>query len=120
MLELPLVGPGIERHVLFPNRTNVSWYRELEPGRIRARIFERGVGETMSSGTGACGAAVAYHLAGGPRTVKVELDPRAHQGQLQHLELLASDRALRIADRDVLKAPGATADVELAAAIRSS
>ena len=74
MLELPLVGPGIERHVLFPNRTNVSWYRELEPGRIRARIFERGVGETMSSGTGACGAAVAYHLAGGPRTVKVELD----------------------------------------------
>ena len=34
---------------------------------IRARIFERGVGETLSSGTGASGAAVAYHLAGGPR-----------------------------------------------------
>ena len=52
----------------------MSWYRELEPGVIRARIFERGVGETLSSGTGACGAAVAYHLAGGPRAIIVRLD----------------------------------------------
>jgi len=73
-LDLPTIGPAIEHHELFPNRTNVSWYRELEPGRIRARIFERGVGETMSSGTGACGAAVAYHLAGGPAAVTVSLD----------------------------------------------
>lgn len=64
-LDLPAIGPRIERHPLFPNRTNVSWYCELEPGVIRARIFERGVGETMSSGTGASGAAVAYVLAGG-------------------------------------------------------
>jgi len=41
---------------------------------IRARIFERGAGETLSSGTGACGAAVAHHLAGGPATVLVALD----------------------------------------------
>ena len=73
-LELPAVGPAIENHPLFPNRTNVSWYRVLEPGVIRARIFERGVGETMSSGTGASGAAVAYHLAGGERNVTVRLD----------------------------------------------
>jgi diaminopimelate epimerase len=73
-LDLPAIGPAIEHHALFPNRTNVSWYRELEPGRIRARIFERGVGETMSSGTGACGAAVAYRLAGGPATITVVLD----------------------------------------------
>ncbi len=73
-LDLPLVGPAIEHHPLFPNRTNVSWYRELEPGVIRARIFERGAGETLSSGTGACGAAVAYHLAGGPRQIVVVLD----------------------------------------------
>ncbi|MDX8150086.1 diaminopimelate epimerase [Patulibacter brassicae] len=66
-LDLPAIGPAIERHARFPNRTNVSWYAELEPGRIRARIFERGVGETMSSGTGASGAAVAYALAGGGR-----------------------------------------------------
>ena len=50
---------------LFPNRTNVSSGRELGAGRIRARIFERGVGETLSRGTGACGAAVAHVLRGG-------------------------------------------------------
>ncbi len=41
---------------------------------IRARIFERGVGETQSSGTGACGAAVAYVLRGGDSPVTVRLD----------------------------------------------
>jgi diaminopimelate epimerase len=64
-LDLAEVGPPIESHPDFPNRTNVSWYAELAPGppvRIRARIFERGVGETLSSGTGASGAAVAYLL----------------------------------------------------------
>ncbi|HEY7831154.1 MAG TPA: diaminopimelate epimerase [Solirubrobacteraceae bacterium] len=64
-LDLPAIGPAIEGHELFPNRTNVSWYTETEPNRIRARIFERGVGETLSSGTGATGATVAYLLRGG-------------------------------------------------------
>jgi diaminopimelate epimerase len=102
-LDLPAIGPGIESHELFPNRTNVSWYTEIDAdapdsteidanptdsaeidadpthsveidanpthstprARIRARIFERGAGETLSSGTGATGAAVAYHLRGG-------------------------------------------------------
>jgi diaminopimelate epimerase len=59
-LDLSALGPPIEGHELFPNRTNVSWYTPLSEGRIRARIFERGVGETLSSGTGATGAAVAY------------------------------------------------------------
>ena len=49
-------------------------FAELEPGVIRARIFERGVGETMSSGTGASGAAVASVLRGGDSPVTVELD----------------------------------------------
>jgi diaminopimelate epimerase len=65
-LDLELLGAPIEGHEDFPNRTNVSWYAELEKGptaRIRARIFERGVGETLSSGTGATGAAIAYLLA---------------------------------------------------------
>ena len=46
----------------------------LGPGRIRARIFERGVGETSASGTGAIGAAVAYVLSGGDSPVTVVLD----------------------------------------------
>jgi diaminopimelate epimerase len=74
-LDLPAIGPGIEHHDLFaPSRTNVSWWTELEPGVIRARIFERGVGETLSSGTGATGAAVSYVLKGGDSEVTVKLD----------------------------------------------
>ena len=73
-LDLAAIGPGIERNELFPNRTNVSFAREVEPGVVRARIFERGVGETMSSGTGAAGAAVAYVLRGGDSPVTVRLD----------------------------------------------
>jgi diaminopimelate epimerase len=64
-LDLSVFGPQIEGHQRFPNRTNVSWYTEIEPSRIRARIFERGVGETLSSGTGATGAAVAHVLSQG-------------------------------------------------------
>ena len=73
-LKLGHIGPGIERHALFPNRTNVSWYVPLAPDRIRARIFERGVGETSASGTGASGAAIAHVLAGGDSPVTVVLD----------------------------------------------
>jgi len=73
-LRLPALGPEIEHHELFPRRTNVSWFAESGPGRIRARIFERGVGETSASGTGATGAAVAYVLAGGSSPVTVQLD----------------------------------------------
>jgi diaminopimelate epimerase len=73
-LDLPAIGPGIEHHELFPNRTNVSWYAPLDARRIRARIFERGVGETSASGTGATGAAVASVLAGGASPVTVVLD----------------------------------------------
>jgi diaminopimelate epimerase len=73
-LDLQQVGPPIERHERFPNRTNVSFYAELAPGVIRARIFERGVGETMASGTGASGAAVAYALKGGDSPFTVRLD----------------------------------------------
>ncbi len=73
-LDLAVVGPAIERHVMFPNRTNVSWFTDVEPGVIRTRIFERGVGETMSSGTGAIGAAIAHVLRGGSSPVTVGLD----------------------------------------------
>jgi diaminopimelate epimerase len=73
-LDLAAVGPGVERHPLFPNRTNVSFFRALAGDRIRARIFERGVGETSASGTGASGAAIAHVLRGGDSPVTVELD----------------------------------------------
>ncbi|HEY8581638.1 MAG TPA: diaminopimelate epimerase [Capillimicrobium sp.] len=73
-LDLPAVGPAIERSELFPNRANVSFYAPIDDATIRARIFERGVGETLSSGTGATGAAVAHVLRGGDSPVTVKLD----------------------------------------------
>jgi diaminopimelate epimerase len=73
-LDLPQIGPDIQHSPQFPHRTNVSFFCELEPGVIRARIYERGVGETMSSGTGATGAAIAYVLRGGESPVRVVLD----------------------------------------------
>jgi diaminopimelate epimerase len=73
-LDLPAIGPAIEHDPRFPNRTNVSFWCPTAPDAIRARIFERGVGETRSSGTGACGAAVAFALQGGGSPVTVQLD----------------------------------------------
>jgi diaminopimelate epimerase len=73
-LDLGVYGPEIERHELFPNRTNVSFWRRSGDAEIRARIFERGVGETMASGTGATGAAVAAVLRGLDSPVTVALD----------------------------------------------
>src|SRR3954454_862089 len=73
-LDLAAIGPGIEHHAAFPHRTNVSFFRALAADRIRARIFERGVGETSASGTGASGAAIAHVLRGGDSPVTVVLD----------------------------------------------
>jgi diaminopimelate epimerase len=73
-LDLNRYGPEIEGHELFPRRTNVSFWRRTGEHAVRARIFERGVGETMSSGTGASGAAVAAVLRGVQSPVTVTLD----------------------------------------------
>jgi diaminopimelate epimerase len=73
-LDLQAIGPPIEHHALFPNRTNVSFWAPKDDHTIRARIFERGVGETLSSGTGASGAAVAHVIGGGASPVTVRLD----------------------------------------------
>jgi diaminopimelate epimerase len=73
-LDLGVLGRPIEAHDLFPNRTNVSFWQRDSDTEITARIFERGVGETLSSGTGATGAAVAFVLRGGASPVTVHLD----------------------------------------------
>jgi len=58
------VGAAIERHPRFPNRTNVSFIKHMDGLNIDVRFFERGAGETMSSGTGSTGAAVSSILRG--------------------------------------------------------
>jgi diaminopimelate epimerase len=52
-------GPLIERHERFPQRVNAGFMQVLDPHRIRLRVYERGAGETLACGTGACAAAVA-------------------------------------------------------------
>ena len=51
-------GPLIERHARFPQRVNAGFMQVLDRGRIRLRVYERGAGETLSCGTGACAAVV--------------------------------------------------------------
>ena len=58
------LGAEIERHPFFPNRTNVEFYRVLSAHDVEVRFWERGVGHTLSSGTGSCAAALAAILNG--------------------------------------------------------
>ena len=64
--EFPLhaVGPKIEHHSIFPNRVNFEIVNVDSPTRLTARVWERGSGETLACGTGACGIAVASILNG--------------------------------------------------------
>jgi len=85
-----VVGPAIERHEAFPNRTNAEFVQVLCPGEIRMRVWERGAGETLACGTGACAAVVAsalngktarrvlVHLAGGDLEIDWAEDNRVY------------------------------------------
>jgi diaminopimelate epimerase len=68
------VGPQLEKHHLFPQRTNVEFVRAVTPKLLEMRVWERGAGETLACGSGACAAAVAAVLnnqAGREVTVKL-------------------------------------------------
>ena len=58
------LGPQIEHHPRFPQRVNAGFMQVVSPGTIRLRVFERGTGETLTCGTGACAAVVAGRLRG--------------------------------------------------------
>jgi diaminopimelate epimerase len=58
------LGPLLERHPRFPDRTNVQVVRVEQPGEVTARVWERGVGETTASGTSAVAVAAATHAEG--------------------------------------------------------
>jgi diaminopimelate epimerase len=66
--ELPRIGPALETHPRFPQRTNVQVARRLDDATVEARVWERGVGETGSSGTSAV--AVVAALGASPATVR--------------------------------------------------
>lgn len=73
-LDLETIGPVIEHHPLFINRTNVEFVKVVRRDYLYLRVWERGSGETLACGTGACAALVAAVLSGlSDRTVQVKL-----------------------------------------------
>ena len=58
------VGPKVEDHKLFPKRTNVEFVQVISRKRLKVRVWERGVGETLACGTGACASVVAAKVLG--------------------------------------------------------
>ena len=88
-LDIQAVGPAVERHPLFPHRVNSEFIRVLTRGELQLRVWERGSGETMACGTGACASVAAMaavgkldreavvHLAGGD--LKVRWDEKSGQ-----------------------------------------
>jgi len=84
------LSPLIERHAAFPERTSVLWAEVVSPEAVCARIWERGVGETLACGTGAAAVAAAGRLTGrtGPRVAV------ASRGGVLHVEV-ADDLTLR-------------------------
>jgi diaminopimelate epimerase len=58
------MGPLIENHPLFPKRVNVEFVQVLDPSHLKMRVWERGAGETLACGTGACASLVAAVLTG--------------------------------------------------------
>ncbi|MBQ6950481.1 MAG: diaminopimelate epimerase [Clostridia bacterium] len=74
VVDLPTIGPMIEHHPLFPRRTNVEFVRVIDRGILQMRVWERGTGETLACGTGACAALVAAVLTGqSDRSVQMKL-----------------------------------------------
>ncbi len=73
-IDLPKVGPKVEHHPLFPKRTNTEFLQIISPNHLKMRVWERGSGETLACGTGACAATVAAALNGkAERKVTMEL-----------------------------------------------
>ena len=91
-------GPRLENHPLFPRRANIEFVQVLGPGHVKARVWERGSGETQACGTGACaigvlcatlgrtGRHVVVDLPGGSLTIDWEMDGKVYlTGPAEHV-----------------------------------
>lgn len=91
-LDLPVIGPKFEKSPLFPDSVNTEFVQVVAPNELKMRVWERGSGETMACGTGACAVAVAavingycqkesdiiIHLRGGDLIIRYEADERVY------------------------------------------
>ena len=107
--EVTRLGPLLEAHERFPNRTNVQVVRVESPGEVTARVWERGVGETSASGTSAIAVAAAthgegrvvVHFPGGDLHVRLENGRAYLRGPAAPVDESSQDRPVR-SDRDPL------------------
>jgi diaminopimelate epimerase len=92
--QVETIGPYLEHHERFPNGTNVEFVQVIDAVTVRVRVWERGVGETLACGTGACAAAVASAVGGRTgRTITVELpggDLAIEWGEDDHVYMTGS------------------------------
>ena len=89
---LAAIGPAFEHHPAFPERTNTEFVYQYSPTRVKMRVWERGSGETLACGTGACATVAALALRGlCPRETPVTVELLG--GELQ-ITVLADDRVL--------------------------
>ncbi len=73
-MDLPVIGPAFEHHPIFPRRTNTEFVQVVSRDHLRMRVWERGAGETLACGTGACASLVAAVLTGqADRSVTMDL-----------------------------------------------
>jgi len=87
---LEVVGPKLERHKMFPQRTNVGIAQVIAPDRLRLRVWERGAGITQACGSGACAALVAANRRGlCDKKAEIELD-----GGVLTIEWLSDEHVL--------------------------
>ena len=97
-VNLTELGPLIEDHPLFPDRANVEFARVISRGEIEIRIWERGAGHTLSSGTGSCASAVAAVLNGlTDRSVRVRTE-----GGMLRVDWRDDDRVMLTASAEVV------------------
>jgi diaminopimelate epimerase len=97
--DIPLIGPLLETHPRFPDRTNVQVVRVEDAGKVTARVWERGVGETQSSGTSAVAVAAATHgdgavvvtFPGGPLLVVLRDGRATLTGPVERVDELGDD-----------------------------
>ena len=92
------IGPVIENHPMFPNKTNVEFAQMVGENVIRLRVWERGCGETLACGTGACATAVVASL-----TLRI--------GREATVELPGGDLEIRWAENDDVLMTGPAEEV---------
>ena len=96
-LDLPKIGPSFENHDMFPERINTEFIRVMDDHTLQMRVWERGSGETLACGTGACAAAVASVLNG-----------YCPKGEDITIHLIGGDLNIRYADEAVFLTGPAT------------